>query len=139
MSEGMKSEKEYIQHGVFSVYDHSVLVALFCLFIAGNLKIRADRRALVRGALLHDYFLYDWHIPDSERGLHGFTHARCALKNAERDFKIGEIEKNMISAHMFPLNFTMPRYRESIILCVADKMCAVDETFHRSKRNKINF
>ena len=30
---------------------------------------------------------------------------------------------------MFPLNLTPPRYRESILVCIADKICAVYETF----------
>lgn len=128
-SDGMLSEKKYIHHGSFTVYDHSVSVAVFCLYIAAALKIKYDRRALVRGALLHDYFLYDWHIPDSERGLHGFTHARCAAENASRDFELDDIQRNMIAAHMFPLGLTLPKYRESIILCAADKVCAVYETF----------
>ena len=34
----------------------------------------------------------------------------------------------MIRSHMFPLNLTLPRYRESVILCLADKVCAVKET-----------
>lgn len=34
----------------------------------------------------------------------------------------------MIRSHMFPLNKSVPKYRESIILCAADKLCAVAET-----------
>ena len=54
-------------------------------------------RSLVRGALLHDYFLYDWHIPDESHKWHGVTHAGDALKNARRDFELNEIEQDMIS------------------------------------------
>ena len=124
----MQSEKQYMQHGSISVFDHSVGVACLCLIIAAYLNIQVDERALVRGALLHDYFLYDWHIPDKSHRLHGFTHAGCALQNAARDFQLGCIERDMIQKHMFPLNIAPPKYRESMIICVADKICAVCET-----------
>ena len=61
-SKGMDMEKRFFQHGTVTVYDHSVGVALMCLQLAALLRLRTDTRSLVRGALLHDYFLYDWHI-----------------------------------------------------------------------------
>ena len=36
----------------------------------------------------------------------------------------------MILSHMFPLNLTLPKSRESVILCVSDKVCALYETIH---------
>ena len=50
----MQKEKGYIQHGRFSVYAHSFLVASLCVYIAERLSLRHDTRSLVRGALLHD-------------------------------------------------------------------------------------
>lgn len=99
------------------------------LIIAGFLLIfiKINEKSLIRGALLHDYFLYDWH--KSEHRLHGFFHAKRALKNAESDFKLNDIEKNIIKRHMFPLNICPPKYRESWIVCLADKLCAVEEFF----------
>lgn len=137
-SKGMDMEKRFFQHGTVTVFDHSVAVALMCLQLAALLRLRTDTRSLVRGALLHDYFLYDWHIKEKGRPLHGTHHARRAMKNAERDFGLNKIERNMILAHMFPLNLTLPRYRESVLLCTADKLCALRETtrgvLHRKKR-----
>lgn len=128
-SHGMAREKHFMQHGTVSVYEHSVAVALMCLQLARLLHLRTDKRSLVRGALLHDYFLYDWHIKEKGRPLHGTHHARRAMANAQRDFGLNHIEKNMILAHMFPLNLTLPRYRESVLLCTADKICAARETW----------
>ena len=127
-SDGMHIEKNCLQHGQISVYEHSYMVAVLCVELAIMCRIRADMRALVRGALLHDYFLYDWHEKDKSHRLHGFIHAERALKNAESDFRLTDIERNMIRAHMFPLNLVLPRYRESVLLCVADKICATRET-----------
>lgn len=124
----MNIEKDCCQHGQYSVYEHSMRVAALCIKITNKYHIPVNMRCLVRGALLHDYFLYDWHEPDKSHKLHAFSHANCALRNAERDFKLTAIEKNMILAHMFPMSFTIPRYRESVILCIADKICATQES-----------
>ena len=133
-SDGMHIEKNCLQHGQISVYEHSYMVAVLCVELAIMCRIRADMRALVRGALLHDYFLYDWHEKDKSHRLHGFIHAERALKNAESDFRLTDIERNMIRAHMFPLNLVLPRYRESVLLCVADKICATRETIAGMRR-----
>lgn len=126
-SEGMNLEKQFIQHGGITVFEHSLAVAVLCLRIADVFSIRVERSSLIRGALLHDYFLYDWHVPDKTHRLHGFHHAKSAAQNADRDFRLNPIERNMIITHMFPLNTAVPRYRESLILCVADKICASKE------------
>ncbi len=129
-SAGMQLEKRFKQHGETTVYTHSLTVAVMCVHIANMLalfSISVNLRALVRGALLHDYFLYDWHVKDESHKWHGFIHAGFALKNASRDFELNLVEQNMISAHMFPLGMKIPRYRESLILCAADKICATEE------------
>ena len=51
--------------------------------------------------------------------------------NANNDFGLNKIERNMIYTHMFPLNLRIPRYKESIILCLADKIVATKETIKR--------
>lgn len=128
-SKKVKSQKQFIQHGNVSVYDHTYSVAVLSLYLADKLNINVDEKSLVRGALLHDYFLYDWHVKDKSHRLHGYTHANTALKNAKRDFKINKIEENMIKCHMFPLNlFSIPKYKEAKILCICDKLCAISET-----------
>jgi HDIG domain protein len=135
-SKGMALEKRFLQHGKVTVFEHSVAVAVLCLQIADRLSVKVDSASFIKGALLHDYFLYDWHIPDKSHRLHGFTHAKCACRNAERDFKLNEIERNMICSHMFPLTPTLPKYRESVILCIADKICAVQETLSGLRNKK---
>lgn len=126
-SQNMQVEKAYLQHGNVSSYDHSVSVAYISVWMARRLHIDVDMRSLVRGALLHDYFLYDWHAPDPEHKWHGFIHARKALENAARDFDLNAIEGDVIEKHMFPLTLGPPRYKESAIVCCADKICAIRE------------
>ena len=129
-SQGMLPSQSFRQHGDVSVALHCFFAAVVCVRLARALALRVDTRALVRGALLHDYFLYDWHDPDPSHRLHGFRHAGFALRNAGRDFSLGPIERNMIASHMFPMNLVLPRFRESLLLCLADKICSFCETFH---------
>lgn len=126
-SSGMQSEKQYIQHGEVNCYDHSVAVAYTSVAIAFRLRFNVDMQSMVRGALLHDYFLYDWHDPDKGHRFHGFIHAGRALENAERDFVLSDIERDIISKHMFPMNPKPPRYVESIVVTLADKICTLHE------------
>lgn len=127
-SKSVLCQKEFMQHGKVSVYDHTINVTIHALKIVKKFKIKVDERSLIRGCLLHDYFLYDWHVNDKSHKLHGFHHARTAMLNADRDFGLNKVEKNMIYSHIFPLNLRLPKYKESIILCISDKICAVKET-----------
>lgn len=119
------------QHGQCSVYDHSVSVASMALKLSRRLHLKTDESALIRGALLHDYFLYDWHVPEPGRPLHGFYHPRAALQNARQDFTLTRKEEDIIRRHMFPLTPVPPRTLEGLLVCLADKICAVKETLRR--------
>lgn len=123
----MESTK-YMQHGKTSVFRHSVSVAYTSFWLAEKWRIKVDNKALIRGALLHDYFLYDWHEKDDAHKWHGFHHARKALENAMKDFELTEVEQDLIERHMFPLNPTPPRHREAWLVCLADKICSSGET-----------
>ena len=95
--------KNYMQHGSISVYTHSITVAYYSCWIAEHYDIKVRKRELIRGALLHDYFLYDWHKDKEEgRHLHGFTHPATALKNASEDFELTPVEKDIIKKHAIP-------------------------------------
>ena len=122
--------REYIQHGTFTTYTHCLNVAVMSYVIATKFKVsNLCMRELLVGAMLHDFFLYDWH--DGRRrpeGLHGFTHPTIALVNANKFFKLSKKEQNIIQSHMFPMTITkVPRTREAVIVCIADKICAVQE------------
>ena len=98
------------------------------MYFARRFRLNIDEKSLIRGALLHDYFLYEWHEKDKSHRLHGFYHPSTALRNAKEDFDLNPIEENMIARHMFPLTPIPPRYKEAWILCLADKYCATVET-----------
>ena len=63
-------EKSYIQHGSTSVYEHSVKVAYTSLYFARRFRLNIDEKSLIRGALLHDYFLFHFpkiHVGNEQR------------------------------------------------------------------------
>ena len=121
------NNKEFIQHGTTTVYQHCVSVAYRSIIIAAAFNIRVDMQSMIRGALLHDYFLYDWHGKKLKE-LHGFHHPRIAWENATRDFELNEREQDIIRKHMFPMTVIPPKYKESWIICLADKVVSSQET-----------
>ena len=134
-SDNFRSSANNIQHSNVSVMKHSMKVAYTGLWIAHKFKIKCNRSDLVRGALLHDYFLYDWHDKNHPK-LHGVRHAGFAAKNADADFGLTKKEYKAIRAHMFPLGIRIPSSREAIVLTLADKYCAAKESLstHRNRR-----
>lgn len=136
-SVNMQSLRTFVQHGTVTRYEHCLSVCYIALCIADRYNIRVDRRSMVRGALLHDFFMYDWHDPGNLRLMHGFTHAKEALSTAQREFDLNEIECDVIKKHMFPLNISLPRCREAVIVSIADKVSAVLETFHSAQAVRI--
>ena len=125
--------KEYKQHGKTTTYDHCMSVARVSYKLDRLLHSKCDKIALLRGAMLHDLFLYDWHDSSScTDGLHGYHHADKALKNAREIFNIGKKEADIIYSHMWPLNISrIPKRREAWVVCMADKYVSLRETIHR--------
>ena len=117
----MKYTQRYMQHSDISVYKHCISVAYTSVELAERFSLNVNRKELIRGALLHDYFLYDWHEKNAGR----------ALQNAKNDFELTRWEENIISRHMFPLNIVPPMCKEAWLVCLADKICASKETIVR--------
>lgn len=132
-SDNFISTKGHIQHGDMTVNQHCVNVAKLSMAISDRLHIKCNRKEMIRGALLHDYFLYDWHIGDARKpqNLHGFYHPGIALQNASKEYDLTARERDIISKHMWPLTLTkVPRCREAWIVTTADKWCSLLETVH---------
>jgi uncharacterized protein len=126
----------YINHHGQSILHHSLKVSLVSWKWGSRLNM--DTVSLARGALLHDFFLYDWNkvciYPDRKfyeiHKRHGFTHPLTALNNAEKRFKLNRKERDIIRRHMFPLTLIPPRYPESWLVMIIDKLVTIGEIPH---------
>lgn len=130
-SHKFRRTREHVQHGNMTVREHCMNVTRKSLFLSERLHIPVRKREMIRGALLHDYFLYDWHKPDPlhPHRLHGFFHPQRALRNAEREYVLTDVERNIICNHMWPLTLrSIPTCREAWIVTMADKWCSLLET-----------
>jgi uncharacterized protein len=127
--------KDFTQHGKVTTYDHCHRVAERCFWLSRRLGWRVDEEALITGALLHDFYLYDWHEERPGGKLHGFTHPAAACENARKVFHVGKKEQSIILSHMWPIpGAPLPRSKEAWLVCLADKICFIRE-IHR-KKNK---
>lgn len=130
--ENFLKSKDYMAHGKQSLYEHVVYVARSCYEYSILHNKKVSLRELTRGALLHDYYLYDWHVLEGRQRLHGLRHPLIALKNAKLEFDLSDKEKDIIKKHMWPLTlFAIPRYRESFYVMWFDKVCAIKEMIKR--------
>jgi len=132
------SGKHIYSHGAINIYDHSIDVAETAFsMIEENPSI--DKKCVVRAALLHDFFLYEWHVPGLRYILHGHVHAAIAAKNARRVFNISDKECSCIKTHMWPWTlFHPPLCREGWVITLADKIVSIKETlFYRGKRHTL--
>jgi uncharacterized protein len=121
--------RKFIQHGSTTLFQHCRNVALMSLKLARMFHIKVDEKSMVRGALLHDYYLYDWHDKTKYPSLHGYKHPTLALVNAEKIYTLNPIEVDVIKHHMFPLTICPPKTKEGVLVSIADKLCSTYETF----------
>jgi uncharacterized protein len=127
-----------IFHHNSSIYHHVHDVAYLSYRICKYLKL--DYRSAARGALLHDFFFYDWRnhdVPDLPREkFHGLAHPAIALDNAKKHFSLNEVEEDIIKKHMWPLTLVPPKYKESLIVSFADKYLSSKEFISEFKKRR---
>lgn len=120
--------KNYYHHNS-SIFEHAEIVSWISYSICKYLNL--DYTSAARGALLHDFFLYDWRNHDepelAKEKFHGLEHPKIALENSRKHFNLNKIEEDIIIKHMWPLTLLPPRYRESFIVTFVDKYTASRE------------
>ena len=116
----LKSEKH---HGI-TRYIHVLRVSKYTYKISKFFHL--DYVSATRAALLHDYFTNN-ELINKNSLKRGILHPVAACINAQKDFKLNNIEKNAITSHMFPLCHELPKYKESWILTLVDKLVAIYE------------
>lgn len=124
----VKQMKNFRQHYETSCFDHCLIASYYC-YLYGK-KFNLDYVSCARAAMLHDLFLYDWRKKqDDRKGLHAFTHPKTAYENASKLFDLNEKEKDIILKHMWPVTIALPKYKESYLLTLVDKYCALNESY----------
>lgn len=124
--------KKYYQHGKITTYDHCINVMKKACELACRLRFNEEQlNNLITGAILHDFYLYDWHTGRKrQNGTHAWSHPKTALSNAEKHFELNDKQKNIIRSHMYPTCFLHPpKCKEAWIVVIIDKYCAIEEYF----------
>lgn len=87
-----------------------------------------DYLSATRGAFLHDFFTDD-EVDKSKWKDYLSAHPKVALENAEKYFRLNSVEEDIISCHMYPISNTLPKYRETLVVCICDKVASIYEFF----------
>ncbi|MBR3002308.1 MAG: hypothetical protein IKF38_01900 [Clostridia bacterium] len=132
-NEMVQEMKKYRQHYETSCYDHCLEASYYCYKICK--KHNWDYVSCAKAAMVHDLFLYDWRKRQPDRkGLHAFTHPKTAYENACKIMELNDKQKDIILKHMWPLTVIPPRYKESFLLTLVDKYCALSESWNEIKK-----
>lgn len=117
-----KLNKE-LHHGI-TRYDHSVRVARWTYHLSKILKMKRMKDT-TRAALLHDFYI-DEDLKGNGVSKLG-THPNVALENSLKHYKLDDIQKDIIKSHMFPCNLSIPKYKESWLVSIIDKIVGTYE------------
>ncbi len=135
-SEEYQKRKKYKHHGEKSVYDHCLSVSMKSYKIAKIMGM--DYKSAAIGGLLHDFYYKPWQENKEKKSflkLHGFVHAKEALQNSKQNYPqyMNKRVENIIVRHMFPLNIIPPRYVESWVITIVDKIVSMEIFLNPSK------
>lgn len=114
-----------IEHHGISRMEHSIKISYYSYKIAKKLKM--DYISVARGGLLHDFYLDGDERNSKRKFCDTFTHPKKALDTSNTYFNINEIEANIIVSHMFPIYLKLPKYKESILVNLVDKVIGFKE------------
>ena len=129
--------KEIPMHRGSNCYIHSFKVAKYAIKRAIKKKKTYNLKNVVLGAILHDYYLYDWRTDKSKRKKHGSQHPFIANNNAKRDFEISNEVSEIITTHMWPLTPKhYPKSKEAKLVDFADDVIATREALTCKKYKK---
>ncbi|MGN1480311.1 HD domain-containing protein [Porcipelethomonas sp.] len=119
-----------ITHHIYTTrLQHSLNVSYYNYVICNFLGL--DAVSAARAGLMHDLFYYNRkeHKKDKTNGKksHSAYHPEIAAENAREAFDISLLERDIIIKHMWPLTLKLPKYKESYVIVLVDKYCAILE------------
>lgn len=114
-----------IDHHGTNRLDHSIRVSYYSYKVGKLLHLKYCE--IARAGLLHDFFISSNDRKLKERLLSVFVHPKYALQTSEKYYDLTDIEKDIIVSHMFPLYKSVPKYAESWIVSIVDKVIGINE------------
>jgi len=117
-----------IKHHNTTRLNHMLKVSYYSYKVAKALRL--DYREVARGGLLHDFYTEEISECDSIKEkvlLFSIKHPKEAAENASNYFDLSEKEINIIKSHMFPLDYKIPKYAESWVVSLVDKVLSIGE------------
>lgn len=109
-----------IEHHATNKYAHSIRISYRAYKIAKFLKL--DYIKVARAGLLHDFALSKNGRTLKERFIETFIHPKSALEESKKRFELSDMEENIIVSHMFPFYIALPKYAESWLVDIVDKI-----------------
>lgn len=128
-----------IKHHNTTRLDHSLKVSYYSYKIAKSLKL--DYKDVARGGLLHDFYtetISDCGKVKDKILLFSTKHPNEAVENSLEYFDLSEKEINIIRTHMFPIDYKVPKYAESWIVSIVDKVLSIGE-FSKKFSHKLTY
>ena len=123
---------ENIKHHNTTRLNHSIKVSYYSYKIAKSLKL--DYKDVARGGLLHDFYtdeICECNKVKDKIKLFSTQHPKDAVNNSLNYFNLSEKEINIIETHMFPVDYRVPKYAESWIVSLVDKVLSFGEVSKR--------
>ena len=124
------NELKNINHHGITRYNHSLRVAYYTYLVTKFLHFNYEEATVA--ALLHDFF-----TDEVEKEMSIFKlrrHPKYAVENACKYFYLTDLQKDIISTHMFPITFTPPKYLESWTVDIIDDICAIYEKMYSLRK-----
>jgi len=129
-----KKIENYKHHGITRL-EHSVRVSYYSYKVSKIMRL--NDVATARGGLLHDFFLNENFSPKKQK-FRVILHPYESLHNSCETFYVSDMEQDIIVNHMFPtLPHKIPKYLESWIVSLVDKIVAVYEFYYSYGRSYV--
>lgn len=129
-----------IEHHGISRYEHLLKISYYSYIIAK--KLRIDYKSVARAGILHDFYLDGDERSKKRKFLDTFSHPKKALMTSDNIFILNDMERNIIISHMFPIYPVFPRYKESILVNLVDKVLGAKEMmleYHYKFKYRFNY
>lgn len=119
--------------------NHSIKVSYYSYKICKRLHL--NYKSAAKAGLFHDLYYEQIDSCDNIKSkvkLFANNHPKHALENAKKVCSLTPLEENIILSHMWPTSKYMPKYIESFVVSIVDKVVSLFE-FKRRYYYKLSY